>query len=275
MTDHVQQAVKLFGGAVTQVPGGIRLADAAALRSPATDRLVRQAVFGGEAEREAARWLLWELGQARGRVPPPSTTCTWPGAAASAAGSPSPPSTSGCWPTTPRAPSSARRWRAGPGPSSSRSPAREIAYTDQRPAEYVAVLIGAALREGYTLPLFIQGDHCQVNAKKYASRPRGGGRRGQEADRRGGRRPGSTTSTWTPPRWWTSPGRPSRSSSAPTSSAAPRSPPSSASGSPRASPCRWAARSARSGTRTARWRSCTPSWTAAAPRSTGSASPRG
>jgi fructose/tagatose bisphosphate aldolase len=49
----------------------------------------------------------------------------------------------------------------------------EIAYTDQRPAEYVAVLIGAALREGYTLPLFIQGDHCQVNAKKYQSDPEG------------------------------------------------------------------------------------------------------
>jgi fructose/tagatose bisphosphate aldolase len=43
----------------------------------------------------------------------------------------------------------------------------EIAYTDQRPAEYVSVILGAALREGYTLPVFIQGDHCQVNAKKY------------------------------------------------------------------------------------------------------------
>jgi fructose/tagatose bisphosphate aldolase len=49
----------------------------------------------------------------------------------------------------------------------------EVAYTDQRPAEYVAVLIGAALREGYRLPLFIQGDHCQVNAKKYAGDPEG------------------------------------------------------------------------------------------------------
>ena len=47
----------------------------------------------------------------------------------------------------------------------------EIAYTEQRPAEYVAVMIGAALREGYDLPLFIQGDHCQVNAKKYAGDP--------------------------------------------------------------------------------------------------------
>jgi fructose-bisphosphate aldolase, class II len=37
----------------------------------------------------------------------------------------------------------------------------------------VAVLIGAALREGYTLPLFIQGDHCQVNHKKYQADPSG------------------------------------------------------------------------------------------------------
>jgi fructose-bisphosphate aldolase, class II len=34
-------------------------------------------------------------------------------------------------------------------------------------------LIGAALREGYTLPLFIQGDHCQVNHKKYQVDPAG------------------------------------------------------------------------------------------------------
>jgi fructose/tagatose bisphosphate aldolase len=49
----------------------------------------------------------------------------------------------------------------------------EIAYTEQRPAEYVAVMIAAALREGYALPLFIQGDHCQVNHKKYQSDPEG------------------------------------------------------------------------------------------------------
>jgi fructose/tagatose bisphosphate aldolase len=49
----------------------------------------------------------------------------------------------------------------------------EIAYTDQRPGEYVSVLIGAALREGYVLPLLIQGDHCQVNQKKYQADPEG------------------------------------------------------------------------------------------------------
>jgi fructose-bisphosphate aldolase class II len=43
----------------------------------------------------------------------------------------------------------------------------EITYTDQRPAEYVFVLLAAALREGWNGPVFLQGDHFQVNAKKY------------------------------------------------------------------------------------------------------------
>ena len=49
----------------------------------------------------------------------------------------------------------------------------EISYTDQRPAEYTFVVICAALREGWRGPVFLQGDHFQVNAKKHASDPRG------------------------------------------------------------------------------------------------------
>src|SRR3989441_10882772 len=45
----------------------------------------------------------------------------------------------------------------------------EIGYTEQRPHEYSAVVLGAALREGFAGPLFIQGDHVQTNAKKYNS----------------------------------------------------------------------------------------------------------
>jgi fructose/tagatose bisphosphate aldolase len=45
----------------------------------------------------------------------------------------------------------------------------EIGYTEQRPHEYAAVMLGAALREGFSGPLFIQGDHVQANAKKYNS----------------------------------------------------------------------------------------------------------
>lgn len=47
----------------------------------------------------------------------------------------------------------------------------EIGYTDQRPAEYAACILAAAVAEGYRGPVFIQGDHFQVSAKKYAEKP--------------------------------------------------------------------------------------------------------
>lgn len=47
----------------------------------------------------------------------------------------------------------------------------EISYTDQRPAEYTFVVLAAALREGWKGPVFLQGDHFQINAKKYAADP--------------------------------------------------------------------------------------------------------
>jgi fructose/tagatose bisphosphate aldolase len=43
----------------------------------------------------------------------------------------------------------------------------EMGYTGQPPAEYATVVIGAAIREGFSGPLFIQGDHFQVNPGKY------------------------------------------------------------------------------------------------------------
>jgi fructose/tagatose bisphosphate aldolase len=45
----------------------------------------------------------------------------------------------------------------------------EIGYTEQRPHEYAAIVLAAALREKFSGPLFIQGDHVQTNAKKYNS----------------------------------------------------------------------------------------------------------
>jgi fructose/tagatose bisphosphate aldolase len=48
----------------------------------------------------------------------------------------------------------------------------EMGYTMQPPHEYAAVVIGAAIREGHRGPLFIQGDHVQINAKKYNSADR-------------------------------------------------------------------------------------------------------
>ena len=47
----------------------------------------------------------------------------------------------------------------------------EIGYTDQRPSEYAASVLAAAIAEGYQGPVFIQGDHFQVSAKRYQSDP--------------------------------------------------------------------------------------------------------
>jgi fructose/tagatose bisphosphate aldolase len=45
----------------------------------------------------------------------------------------------------------------------------EIGYTGQRPAEYSTNILAAAIAEQWKGPVFIQGDHFQVSAKKYAS----------------------------------------------------------------------------------------------------------
>jgi fructose/tagatose bisphosphate aldolase len=47
----------------------------------------------------------------------------------------------------------------------------EMGYTSQPPVEYAAAVLAAAIKEGYAGPLFIQGDHFQVNAKKFQDSP--------------------------------------------------------------------------------------------------------
>jgi fructose/tagatose bisphosphate aldolase len=47
----------------------------------------------------------------------------------------------------------------------------ESNVTDQKPSEFAAVMVAAALKEGFEGPIFIQGDHYQVNAHKFAKDP--------------------------------------------------------------------------------------------------------
>ncbi|HVH11222.1 MAG TPA: class II fructose-bisphosphate aldolase [Gemmatimonadales bacterium] len=148
-----------------------RFESPAVRQSAAMDELVRQAVFAPPAERDAARWLIWEIGQhagvrpasihglymARGRGEVPAFTTPAINIRVLAYDSA-------------RAAFRAAR-RLDVGAVICEIARSEIGYTEQRPAEYVAVMTAAALREGFTGPLFIQGDHVQVNAKKYAVDP--------------------------------------------------------------------------------------------------------
>jgi len=47
----------------------------------------------------------------------------------------------------------------------------EIGYTAQPPIEYAAVILAAAITEEYSGPVFIQGDHFQVNVNKFKENP--------------------------------------------------------------------------------------------------------
>jgi fructose/tagatose bisphosphate aldolase len=169
--DQRQDATALYQGAVIPSSTGVEVIDPSRLQSALTDRVVWQAVFGSPAEQEAARWLLWEVGQAVG-VRPASIHDLYLARGRGECGGFTVPAMN------------VRMMAYDTGRAIFRSANKanaaaiiveiarsEIAYTDQRPAEYVAVMIGAALREGYRHPLFIQGDHCQVNHKKYQSEP--------------------------------------------------------------------------------------------------------
>ena len=47
----------------------------------------------------------------------------------------------------------------------------ESNISEQKPAEYAAVVVAAALKEGFEGPLFIQGDHYQANPHRFARDP--------------------------------------------------------------------------------------------------------
>ena len=47
----------------------------------------------------------------------------------------------------------------------------EIGYTDQSPVEYAGVVLASAIKEDFKGPVFIQGDHFQVNLKKFKENP--------------------------------------------------------------------------------------------------------
>jgi fructose-bisphosphate aldolase, class II len=160
-----------FDKAVTVLDGRVTVHNESALISPAMDKLVYTAVFGEPDDREDARWLIWEIGQAVG-VQPASIHDLYRARGRGQVSGFTVPAMNirGMVYDTARALfRSAVRLKVG---AMIQEIARsEIAYTDQRPAEYVSVMIAAALREGFRGPIFIQGDHFQVNAKKFAVDP--------------------------------------------------------------------------------------------------------
>lgn len=162
---------QLFGDAVVIKDGRLYVRRPEALATPAMDTLVRGAVFGDGAQKEQARWMIWELGQAVGTRPASIHELYVARGQGKVRGF-----------TVPAINVRAMSYdvarsifrtaiKLEAGAFLLEIARSEIAYTEQRPAEYVAVMLAAALREGFRGPVFIQGDHFQVNHKKYAVDP--------------------------------------------------------------------------------------------------------
>ncbi len=159
----------LFGDAVQVSDGRLTVSRPAALASPKMDELAKTAVFGEPVAKEYARWMLWELGQAAG-VQPASIHDLYAARGRKEIGGFTVPAINVRGASYDTARSIFRTAIAMKAGAFILEIARsEIAYTGQRPAEYVSVMLAAALREGFRGPVFIQGDHFQVNHKKYAT----------------------------------------------------------------------------------------------------------
>jgi fructose/tagatose bisphosphate aldolase len=162
---------QMMNGAVTIEDGKVTVVDEAPLASKEMDALVRAAVFGDQDTRDNARWLIWEIGQAVGVIPSSIHDLYMARGRGETGGYTVPAiNVRGMSYDTARSIfRTAKKLNAGAFLLEiARS---EIAYTDQRPSEYVAVMTAAALREGWRAPIFIQGDHFQVNSKKFAVDP--------------------------------------------------------------------------------------------------------
>jgi fructose-bisphosphate aldolase class II len=136
------------------------------------DSLIRDAVFGDAETRAASRWLIWETAQALG-IRPVSIHDLYMargrGEISKVFTVPAINLRMLAYDTARAVFRAARKFDAGAIIFEiARS---EISYSDQRPAEYASAVLAAAIREGFRGPIFIQGDHFQTSAKKYASDP--------------------------------------------------------------------------------------------------------
>nr|MBA2644714.1 class II fructose-bisphosphate aldolase [Solirubrobacterales bacterium] len=163
-------------GVATITEVGVEVIDERRLRGELMDELAFEAVFNPDPDlRDAARWVIWsasqalgcgsasihELYRARGRGEIDARSFTVPAINVRAT----------TYLTARQAFAAALERDAAT--IIFEIAKSEMAYTDQRPAEYTAVVLAAAIREGWRTPVFLQGDHFQFNATKWATDPDG------------------------------------------------------------------------------------------------------
>ena len=168
MYNEMNELKEASGGIVRILDDGkVEILDEEKVRGDFIDGLVRTAVFAEGEVRDAARWLIRRIAVALDSMPSSIQSLYEAMGKEEVEGFTVPAiNIRGMTYDVARAVfRAAAKGRVGPVLFEiARS---EIGYTMQRPAEYTTVVLAAAVRESFTGPIFLQGDHYQVNLKKY------------------------------------------------------------------------------------------------------------
>jgi len=172
VADTIPQLIGLLEGNARVEGGGLLVTDEATFRARTIEDLAWTQTFSQDpATVEAARWLIWEASQELGA---PSASIQELYAARSRG------EVRGF--TVPAINLRAQTFdmartifatakQKAVGPVILELARSEQTYTFQRVSEYAPNILAGAIAAGWRGPVFIQGDHYQFNAKKYAADP--------------------------------------------------------------------------------------------------------
>jgi len=167
--DELNRAIK----GILKIEGdNVQVLDESNLRGSLIDHLVYSAVLSGEdGVKQAARWIIRRAGVTLGVLPSSIQSLYDAMGRGDVKGFTVPAiNIRGFTYETAQAVFRAGL-RGSVGPIIFEIARSEIGYTEQRASEYACAITAAAIKTGWRGPLFLQGDHFQIGAKKFASGP--------------------------------------------------------------------------------------------------------
>ncbi len=167
----IDELVASASGILRIEDDGVEVLDGDALRAGLIDRLAWTAVFGDDATKAQAHWLIRHIANATGAWSA-SIHDLYMAAGQNAYSHVTTPAIN----VRGMAYDLARTVFQAARETSSKQVIFELArsemgYTQQRPGEYASVVLAAAVREGWQGPVFIQGDHYQASLSAWAQDP--------------------------------------------------------------------------------------------------------
>jgi len=165
------EIIKQISNAIEYKDGEVKIKNLDILRNEVIDKLVWNAVFGDEEEKKFCKKLIYLIAQQMNIIPS-SIYDLYIAIGKGEVGGFTVPAINirGMAYDTAKAVFRAAK-KLNVGALILEIARSEMGYTNQPPDEYTAVVLSAAIKEGWDLPVFIQGDHFQVNAKKYKQDP--------------------------------------------------------------------------------------------------------